>query len=730
MKTKYKFSSSFGVVTIAFIFGLALYPNIASSSIDVTFTDQASEVGFGLVQRSQCPAFFDDNGDGFEDLYLAAGGFASSDNIFYRSRGDFTFEVATDELGLNDPGPSTQIIAADFNNDGLTDLYVTNHSYQVVTNHMFYRQATGNYLDVTDLTGTGNAYESHNSMAFDYDSDGWLDIYVSSANHAALEPNALYHNNGDGTFTDVAGILGLTLADDFGQGSCAGDYDNDGDPDLFITHEYTPNKLYRNDNGIFTDVSADAGIEVDSYSKAAYFEDYDNDGWLDLYIVNRGGNDYLLRNNGDGTFDDVTTEAGIVATHQGRTLSWADFDNDGYLDVFVSNNSLSNDVLWHNQGDGTFIDVTTTVGIEDFAFSDGIGIGDPNGDGFMDVYLSNTDVMDRFYVNSGNQNHWISIQPTGRTSTNRSGVGVRVTVVAGSHRQFREVQAGGGYQSFSSLPVEFGLGAETVVDSVILRWTNGDVEIYTNVTADQRYIAVEDGALYAFSLPDLSISATPLTQPVVIPLNGGNIEYTVDLSNLSGIVQSVDVWTEVRLPDNSSFSPIISRTLDLFPGSISRDLIQSVPATAPEGDYTFYTYMGRLSDQSVWALGSFEFTKTNRGTGSARWLSTCWDGECTECMTSDPILGDRIPRQAEMARISPNPFNPATTVEYALPSAGNVLIDLYNIRGQKVLNLIDGFRQAGTYRVTLDGGPLPSGIYFLHFQTENATQVAKAMLVK
>jgi hypothetical protein len=183
----------------------------ALATISVSFDDVASEAGLELVAASQGPAFFDENGDGFEDIYLAVGGFNPGDNLYYRARGDLTFEIATDEVGLTENGPSTMAVIADFNNDELPDIYVTNHDYLGVPNHMYYRQIGGGYLDVTAATGTGHQYESHDAMAFDYNRDGWLDLFVTSANHAANEPNALFHNNGDGTFSDVAAALGLEL---------------------------------------------------------------------------------------------------------------------------------------------------------------------------------------------------------------------------------------------------------------------------------------------------------------------------------------------------------------------------------------------------------------------------------------------------------------------------------------------------------------------------------------
>ncbi|TKJ41122.1 hypothetical protein CEE37_05490 [candidate division LCP-89 bacterium B3_LCP] len=722
---RYNFKSIIAGLLLTLLSSGNMAPTFAS--IDVTFTDVAAEAGIELNILSQGAAFFDENGDGKEDLYLAVGGFISGDNVYYRSRGDLTFEIATAEVNLIDSGPSTMDLVADFNNDGLMDVYVTSHDYLGIPNHMYYRQAGGSYLDVTASTGTGHQYESHDAMAFDYDGDGWLDLFVASANHMGIEPNALYHNNGDGTFTDMAVVLGLDLSEFYGMGGSAGDYDNDGDPDIYIANEFTDNVLFRNDGGTFTDVTATAGVAAAGASKSAYFEDYDADGWLDIYLVSRFGTNQLFRNNGDGTFSDVTVSAGVTDSQQGRTMGWADFDNDGWLDIFVCNSDLpgSNEFLWHNQGDGTFIDEAIAVGINDPYYSDGLSIGDPNGDGFMDIYISNQAAMDRLYVNSGNSNHWISIAPSGRTSTNQAGVGVRVTVVTDTHRQFREVQSGGGYQSHMSLPVEFGMGSSTSADSIIIRWTDGHEEIYTNVAADLYYIAVEDSTLYPFSLPELAISATP-SGSVIIPSQGGTIDFNITLENMSGNTLSFDIWTEIRLPNNISFGPTINRALNLPPTIISRDLTQGVPAGAPAGTYTYYAFVGDQSQQSVWTYGSFDFTKSGIDGSTSGFVFP----DCQEIEIFGSVDETKTVISPEMKPPSPNPFNPTTVVEFAIPKPDHVKLALFNSMGRKVLDIVDGYRQAGQHQLTVNAGHLPSGVYFLRFEASGISQVSKALLVK
>ncbi|MFH1734788.1 MAG: FG-GAP-like repeat-containing protein [bacterium] len=726
IKNIYKFFVFFNLTLL--ILTTSNKVNAEANVIGITFFDQAVEAGLELVTNSQGAAFFDYNFDGHEDLYLAGGGFIAGDNYFYRSRGDATFEQATTEANISGNGPSTNVLAADFNNDGILDVYITSHDYLGTPNYLYFGQANGTFIDVTAASGTGSIYENHNAVAFDYNSDGWLDLYVVSANHMGIEPNLLYHNNGDGTFTDVAAALGVDIPNEFGQGASAGDFDNDGDPDLYVTNEYTGNYLFRNEGGTFTNIT-DAVTAGTSITKSAIFADYDNDGYLDLYLVNRAGIDELLHNEGNGTFSDASISAGINDNQQGRTFSWADVDNDGWLDIVVTNAENYNDKLWHNQANGTFSDETIAAGISDFFYTDGLGIGDVNGDGFPDLYFSNLDVMDKLYINSGNANHWLTVNPSGRTTTNRAGVGVRVTVVTGSDRQIREVWGGGGYQCFSSLPVEFGLGSNTAADSVILRWTDGHEEVYTSISADQRYIAVEDSAFYAFSMPAFSIVMTPAG--TTVPPEGGNIDFTVNLDNLSGAFQNADVWTELRMPDNSSFGPVISRNLNLPAGaSIERDLFLGVAGGSPAGDYTYYTFVGNLQTQSVWSFGSFDFSKSGTlAAGTPRFTSSCWDGECSECVKPIEDNADR-PTEAAVASISPNPFNPMASVEYVLPTSGYVDLALYNVRGQKVLDLVSEYRQAGSYRLILDGSPLPSGMYFLHFNTESTSQVVKAMLVK
>jgi hypothetical protein len=508
-------------------------------------------------------------------------------------------------------------------------------------------------------------------------------------------------------------------------GSSAGDYDNDGDPDIYITNEFTDNVLFRNDGGAFTDVTSTAGVAATGPSKSAYFEDYDADGWLDLFVVCRFGSNQLFRNQGDGTFSDVTVSAGVSDNLQGRTMAWADFDNDGWLDMFVCNSDApgSNEILWHNQGDGTFTDAALQAGISDPYYSDGLAIGDPNGDGFMDLYVSNLDVMDRLYINSGNANHWISIEASGRNITNRMGVGTRITIINGTHRQMREVQAGGGYQSSMSLPLEFGLGNTVVVDSVVIRWTDGHTEVYTNVAADLHYVAVEDSALFPFTLPAVEVTALP-TGPVALPSQGGTLEFTVAVTNSSPSPLAFDVWTEIRLPNNDSFGPLISRALNLPTTTISRDLTQIVPPGAPAGTYTYYAYAGDEAEQAIWTIDSFDFTKSGADGGSMSWWASSWD----EATYSENATA--LPQSAELVSLSPNPFNPAASITFSLPEAGFTRLTLFDVSGRQILILVDGYRQAGRHQLTLDGSNLPSGLYLLHLEAPGVSAAAKALLVK
>jgi len=313
----------------------------------------------------------------------------------------------------------------------------------------------------------------------DYDRDGWLDLYLT-----VWGCDVLYHNEGDGTFTDATSSAGLANCECSVGGAWA-DYDGDGDQDIYIANFWNQaNVLYRNNgDGTFDEVASAAGVAHCGNGEGVAWGDYDNDADLDLYLANDQDQSNVLHcNNGDGTFTDVTAHAGVGDTGTGRSTLFADVDNDGDLDLYVVNSGQAN-VLYRNRGDGTFIDATLGWGGGDTHSGQGAAAGDYDGDGYIDLYVVNSDTSDSLYRSSPGSNHWLVLRLVG-ASSNRDGIGARVTVDCGGQAQLREVRAGSGWLSQDSLPVEFGLGTCSCVGTVTVVWPSGSVQTLSDLGAD------------------------------------------------------------------------------------------------------------------------------------------------------------------------------------------------------------------------------------------------------
>ncbi|RMG50185.1 MAG: CRTAC1 family protein [Acidobacteria bacterium] len=468
-------------------------------------------------------AFLDYDGDGNLDIYVVDVG---GPNVLFRNNGDGTFSDVTEQAGVADAGHISRGVAcADYDNDGDEDLYVLNEGPNV----LFRNNGDGTFSDVTEQAGVADASRSQSAAFGDYDADGFLDLYVGNyidmstlsedRLNFACQPNRLYHNNGDGTFTDVGAELGVA------DSGCAlavtfTDYDGDGDLDLLVGNDfgpwgYPPNVLFRNDGPgsdgrwIFTDVSQAAGIDGRLYSMGIAVGDYDNDGDLDYYVTSIGRN-VLYRNNGDGTFTDVARETGTRAPRAGDVprISWGaeffDYDNDGDMDLYVASGPVTGDekqanLLFFNRGDGTFMDIAAEVGVDDSGSGRGTIIGDYDGDGDVDLYLVNYGQRAVLYRNeyyrpeghrASTMNNWLEVKLRGTTS-NRDGIGARLRLVAGGRSQIREVGTGSPHASRSSAIVHFGLGPAEVVDRLEIRWPSGRVQSMRDVPVNRRITVIE-----------------------------------------------------------------------------------------------------------------------------------------------------------------------------------------------------------------------------------------------
>lgn len=487
-------------------------------------------------------AVFDYNNDGLLDIFFTNGAAIPSlektnpgyYNRLFRNNGDGTFTDVTESAGLQGIGYSMGVAAGDYNNDGFVDLYVTG----VNANQLFRNNGDGTFTDVTDKAGvSGRVPELGKPWAvtagwLDYDNDGRLDLFVvnylnyniwtaalchirqypayCSPNAFEGTPNILYHNNGDGTFTDVSEQSHIARYVGKGMGVAFADYDNDGFTDIFVSNDTFPNYLlHNNGDGTFTDVALQAGVAFTGSGSTvagmgADFRDLDNDGRPDIFQTAMFGNSFPLYHNlGAGQFEDVTGRAGLT-TLTSRFTAWGtgafDFDNDGRKDLFAAGSEILDNaeaivhrpfvlpnLLFRNKGNLTFEDVSAGAGAGFLmpAAHRGAAFGDFNNDGKVDIVVNVLNGAPELLMNrSDNHNHWIILKLVGVRS-NRDGLGTKVKISTSRGDQYNEATTAVGYNSSSDKRVYFGLSDATTIDRIELTWPSGVRQLLTNVKADQ-----------------------------------------------------------------------------------------------------------------------------------------------------------------------------------------------------------------------------------------------------
>jgi enediyne biosynthesis protein E4 len=487
-------------------------------------------------------AIFDYDNDGWPDIFLVNGttleGFPTGEaptNHLYRNNHDGTFTDVTIKAGLNVTGWGQGVCVGDYDNDGWEDLYVTYYG----KNRLFHNQ-NGVFTEVAEkagVAGSGKAWGTGCAWV-DYDRDGHLDLMIANyvdfdlatapapgerpscmwkgvpvmcgPRGLASAKNILYHNRGDGTFEDVTTKAHIDRTDGHYAFSVSTlDFDDDGWPDIYVACDSTPSILYRNNHdGTFTDVGVTAGAAFNEDGReqagmGSTIGDYNGDGRLDIFKTNFSDDtSTLYRNNGDGTFDDVTTAAGLglYTKYLGWGTMFLDVDNDGWPDLLLVNghvypevdkNNLGSNyeeprILYHNLGKGTFADISAAAGpgINARASSRGLAIGDLWNDGRISAVITNLNAVPSLLVNQvRSANHWIAIRTVG-TKSNRDGIGARISVTAGARTQVDEVRSGSSYNSSSDMRVHFGLGSATKVNSVQIHWPSGLQEHFDNLPVD------------------------------------------------------------------------------------------------------------------------------------------------------------------------------------------------------------------------------------------------------
>ena len=457
----------------------ALYRNNRDGTFsDVTDKAKLADVGWGMG----C-AVGDFNNDGFDDLYVTSIG---PDHLF-KNNGNGTFTDVTQKAGVSDPRFSTGAAFLDYDNDGKLDLFVTSYvGFDMNNLPTFGEGPTCQFKGVPVQCGPRGLPGAGDS---------------------------LFRNNGDGTFTDVSKNAGVADARGYyGLDVVGSDFDGDGWIDIFVANDSTPNFLYHNNgNGTFSEIGFESGTALDKNGNeqgcmGVTLGDYNHDGLLDLFITNFDDeHNVLYRNAGKGSFVDVSYESGVAMIslpYVGWGTKFFDFDNDGWLDLFVANGHAypqrdryrQRKLLHRNNRDGTFSEVAAQSGsalMEERA-SRGTAFGDIDNDGDVDIVVNDLDSAPQVLRNDGgNKNNWIIVKTIG-TKSNRNGIGAKVKVVAGDLTQLDEVRSGGSYISQNDFRLHFGLEKRTTVNLIQVRWPSGAVDTLNNVPVN-KIVTVKEG---------------------------------------------------------------------------------------------------------------------------------------------------------------------------------------------------------------------------------------------
>jgi hypothetical protein len=519
----------------------------ATLSSKIRFKHQASPTSEKYLPESMGAgvAMFDYDNDGFLDLFFVNGAFIrdpmpkgefpdKSDprfwNRLYRNNHDGTFNDVTEKAGLQGRLYGMGVAVGDYDNDGNSDLLVTN----LGGNTLYHNNGDGTFTDVTAKAGVSGAGWCTGACFVDYDRDGYLDLVVARYLDWSFASNVycglhrpgyrdychpdqfksvshlVYHNNGDGTFTDVSKTSRIGASLGKGLGMAIDDFDCDGWPDLFIANDSYPEQLFRNNrDGTFTNVAIAAGAAYNQNGSVfagmgADFADYNNDGWPDLFVNALANQKYILLRNNKGVFEDVTDQSGVGAItlqHSGWGTKFIDYDNDGRLDLFVAQGHVMDNIeltdpglhyrepfLLMKNGGGQFRNASAEGGpIFQVPFSArGAAFGDLDNDGYIDVAVNCNDGPAIILRNQGNsRNHWLLVNLVGSKS-NRDGIGSKIRVVSDDGaEQHAFISTAGSYLSASDKRAHFGLGSSKIVRFVEITWPSGAVQRLDSIAADQ-----------------------------------------------------------------------------------------------------------------------------------------------------------------------------------------------------------------------------------------------------
>ena len=484
-----------------------------SQALAQMYALQTNEAGLYLAIHGNGVAAADFNNDGWIDIYFVTRApntsnrfIAGGANFLFKNNGDGTFTDVAEEAGVQgidgrsvEPNLAENYGASwgDFDNDGDVDLYLTNKG----VDELYENLGDGTFRNITAQAGMDSLIrESTSAVWFDYNNDGLLDLYVCAYGRYGIVPsseNVLYRNNGDGTFTDVTGSAGVGDPG-FTYTALIFDANHDGWQDIYCVNDFGANRFYLNlGNGTFREATAEFGLENDGHGMGVTLGDYDNDGLFDIYLTNIADDpdeewNPLFRQVSPGKFVDVSKEAGTSVAGWGWGVEFFDFDLDGFLDIYAVNGFQGvqgHNYLYHNNGDGTFRDISLQSGVGSEAEARGLCVADVNNDGRLDLIVANWREPAHLFMNRTAGGHYLKVWLVG-VESNRDARGAVVIVEAGGKSYYRP-NDGIEFLGQSKVPIHFGLGEAQTVQKLIVQWPSGRIQEFENLKADQTITIIE-----------------------------------------------------------------------------------------------------------------------------------------------------------------------------------------------------------------------------------------------
>jgi hypothetical protein len=512
------------------------------TTAQISFTENSQQLGVsascGYTFLGNGISFYDYDNDGWDDISIAS---AVGDPIYFFKNINGNFLTHNINIATNDLN-AKQINWVDIDNDGDNDLFLTSSNSGV----RLYENL-GNMI-MQDITGTSgmlpDQFPYYGASWGDYNNDGFLDVFVSIRDNAI--PNILYKNNGDKTFTIANSEAGLVNTGYMSFCSAFLDYDNDGDQDIYVSNDKyaVRNLMYKNNgDGTFSEVAAAAGTDISIDAMTVTVDDVNQDGWLDMYITNDPNNNVLFINNGDGTFTDMAQSYNVTYNSTSWGAVFLDADNDKDLDLYVSgenNGSITSQLssaFYQNNNDGTF-NLNNAAVPNDFAYSYGNAIGDTDNDGYPEIAVNNISHSNIFLWknNTPDVNNWLKIKLQG-TLSNRQGIGSFIEISTDGEKQYRYTLCGEGYLGQNSASEFFGLALHNTIDYVKVTWLSGEVDMIYNVSPNQVLTIVE--GTYPLSIdeanqPIICVHPNPSSAFIKVTIKNAHEEFFYTIIDVLG----------------------------------------------------------------------------------------------------------------------------------------------------------------------------------------------------